>query len=50
VLEGLGLQTVRQRRCCIEMVIPTKVGHLDRFEPPFGPLQWLPATLMRGFS
>ncbi|HDY95057.1 hypothetical protein LCGC14_0154150 [marine sediment metagenome] len=35
VLEGLGLQTVRNTEAGIEMVMPTKVVTFDRFEPPF---------------
>jgi len=35
VLEGLGLQTVRNAEAGIEMVMPTKVVTFDRFEPPF---------------
>ena len=35
VLEGLGLQTVRNTDAGIEMVMPTKVVTFDRFEPPF---------------
>jgi S1-C subfamily serine protease/peptidoglycan hydrolase-like protein with peptidoglycan-binding domain len=35
VLEGLGLQTVRNADAGIEMVMPTKVVTFDRFEPPF---------------
>ena len=35
VLEGLGLQVVRNADAGIEMVMPTKIVGFDRFEPPF---------------
>lgn len=35
VLEGLGLQTVRDAQAGIEMTLPTDVVAFDRYEPPF---------------
>ena len=35
VLEGLGLQTVRNTDAGIEMLMPTKIVALDKLEPPF---------------
>lgn len=35
VLEGLGLQTVRDAQAGIEMKLPTAVVSFDRYEPPF---------------
>lgn len=35
VLEGLGLQTVRDAQAGIEMTLPTDVVSFDRYEPPF---------------
>lgn len=35
VLEGLGLETVRDDEAGIEMVIPTDIVEFDRYEPPF---------------
>ncbi|MEO3415483.1 serine protease [Roseovarius sp. CAU 1744] len=35
VLDGLGLDTVRDANMGIEMLIPTKLVELSRYEPPF---------------
>lgn len=48
VLEGLGLQVVRNADAGIEMVMPTKIVGFDRFEPP-SPITMAPATSTRGF-
>ncbi|MBB3993018.1 peptidoglycan hydrolase-like protein with peptidoglycan-binding domain [Sulfitobacter undariae] len=35
VLEGLGLQMVRDAQAGIELILPTKAVTFDRYEPPF---------------
>ncbi|MEP1944455.1 MAG: serine protease, partial [Sulfitobacter sp.] len=35
VLEGLGLQTVRDTQAGIEIILPTDIVAFDRYEPPF---------------